>query len=153
MRRKVVCKLWVVFALAVLPVAVAAAAGSSVKVKVSPGIGGIHTHFTLRFSIPDATGSLTGLSRSDSLMINGPSRTGCVGAADVPLRAAAAHHTFDITLNPTLPDGHWCTGTFRGTLTEESEPICAPGPVQPQIMCPEYVLAPLVLGRFRFTVK
>jgi hypothetical protein len=144
--------LWVAFALAVVLAAGASAVGSSTKVQVSPGTGGVHTNFRLRFSIPDATGSMTGLTRSDSIVITGPSRKGCVGAAGVPLRAAAAHHTFNITLNPTHLDGHWCTGTFRGTLLEESATVCGPGPVQHKIMCPDYIVAPRVLGRFKFTV-
>ena len=56
--------IWVAFALAAAPAALAAAIGSSTKVTVSPAIGGIHTgSFKLRFSIPDATGELSGLSR------------------------------------------------------------------------------------------
>jgi hypothetical protein len=128
------------------------ALGAGIPVRVSPGKGGIHTNFMLRFSIPDATGS-TGLSDvADSVSISGPGHTGCIGTADLPLRSAPAHTAFKLSLNPSHLHGHWCTGTFTGAVVERRTTICPPGPVRQSILCPLYVVAPRVLGRFRFAV-
>ena len=139
-----------------LSLAIAASApvalGAGTRVRVSPGRGGIHTNFVLRFSIPDATGTTGSVDVADSVSISGPGHKGCVGAADLPLRSAPAHAAFTFTLNPSHLHGHWCTGTFTGALVERRTTICPPGPVRQSIVCPLYVVAPRVLGRFRFTV-
>jgi hypothetical protein len=129
-----------------------AALGAGTWVRVSPGKGGIHTNFVLRFSIPDATGTTGNVTVSDSISVSGPTRKGCVGDADLPLRAAAAHTAFKLALDPSHLNGHWCTGRFTGALVERQTTICQPGPVQRAIVCPLYVVAPRVLGRFNFTV-
>jgi hypothetical protein len=150
MVRKLLGTLIVLVGLAAVPTA-AGALGASTPVRVSPGSGGIHTDFKLRFTIPDATGMFANVDRSDSISVNGPSRQGCVGQTELPLHSAAAGTAFQVRLNPAHLDGHWCTGTFRGMLMESQTPICEPVPVQ--IVCPDYELAPQVLGRFTFHVK
>ena len=132
--------------------ALGAGKGGGVPIRVSPGKGGIHTRFVLRFSIPDATGTTGNVNVSDSVSVSGPSHKGCVGQAEIPMRSAAAHTTFKITLNPSHLNGHWCAGRFNGMLVERRTTICPPGPVRPAIVCPLYVLAPRVLGRFQFAV-
>jgi hypothetical protein len=127
-----------------------AALGAGTRVRVTPGKGGIHTNFRLRFSIPDATGTTGNVDVADSVSVSGPAHKGCVGEADLPLRSAPAGTAFTLTLNPAHLHGHWCTGTFTGALVERRTTICSPGPTQ--IVCPLYVIAPRVLGRFRFTV-
>jgi hypothetical protein len=37
-------------------------------------------------------------------------------------------------------------------LVQRRTTMCPPGPVRQAIVCPLYVIAPRVLGRFRFTV-
>ena len=138
-----------------LAVSASAALGAGVggvQIHVSPGKGGIHTRFVLRFSIPDATGTTGNVNDSDAVSVSGPSHKGCVGQAEIPMRSAAAHTAFKITLNPSHLDGHWCAGKFTGTLVERHTTICRPLPVQEQIVCPLYVLAPRVIGRFKFQV-
>ena len=98
------------------------------------------------------TGTTGNVNDSDSVSVSGPSHKGCVGQAEIPMRSAAAHTTFKITLNPSHLDGHWCAGKFTGTLVERYTTICQPLPVQEQIVCPLYVLAPRVIGRFKFQV-
>jgi hypothetical protein len=68
------------------------------------------------------------------------------------MRSAAARTAFKITLNPSHFNGHWCAGRFTGTLLERRTTICGPPPVRAQIVCPLYVLAPRVIGRFKFQV-
>jgi hypothetical protein len=132
--------------------ALGARTAGGVPIHVSPGKGGIHTRFVLRFAIPDATGTAGNANVSDSVSVSGPSHKGCVGEAEIPMRSAAAGTAFKITLNPSHLDGHWCAGKFTGMLVERQTTICGPPPVEQQIVCPLYVLAPRVLGRFRFQV-
>ena len=134
------------------PVALGADTGGGVRIRVSPARGGTHTTFVLRFSIPVATGMTGSLRVSDDVTVNGPAATGCVGHAELPLRAAPAHTAFTVTLNPSHLDGHWCTGRFNGMLVQRQTTLCPPGPVQQAMICPLYVIAPRVLARFRFTV-
>jgi hypothetical protein len=135
---------------AAAPVALGAGKGGGVPIRVSPGTGGIHTNFVLRFSIPDASGITGDVDVADSVSVTGEGHRGCVGEAELPLRSAPAGTAFKLTLNPSHLDGHWCTGRFSGALVERRTTICAPVPEQ--IVCPLYVVAPRVLGRFRFTV-
>jgi hypothetical protein len=132
------------------PSALGAGTGGGVPIRISPGKGGIHTNFVLRFSIPDATGRTGDLDVADSVSVSGPGHNGCIGEAELPLRSAPADTAFRLTLNPTRLDGHWCAGRFNGALVERRTTICAPGPVR--IACPMYVVAPRVLARFHFTV-
>ncbi len=132
--------------------ALGAGTAGGVPIRVSPGEGGIHTRFVLRFSIPDATGTTGNVSVSDSISVSGPSHKGCVGQAEIPMRSAAADTAFKITLNPSRLNSHWCAGRFTGTLLERHTTICAPPPGPQQIVCPLYVLAPRVIGRFAFRV-
>ena len=147
--------LWGMILLSVAGLASAPAAlatGAGVPVRVSPGKGGIHTTFVLRFSIPAATGTTGGVGVSDDVTVSGHGHAGCVGHADLPLRAAPAHTAFKVTLDPSHLNGHWCTGRFNGMLVQRQTTICPPGPVQGAIVCPLYVIAPRVLARFQFTV-
>jgi hypothetical protein len=134
------------------PAALGAGQGEGVPIRVSPGKGGIHTNFRLRFSIPDATGTTGSSDVTDWVSVSGPRHPGCIGDADLPLRSAAADTAFMLTLNPSYLHGHWCLGTFTGALVERRTTICPPGPVRQSIECPLYVVAPRVLGRFHFTV-
>jgi hypothetical protein len=135
-----------------IAVSAPAALGADTPMRVSPGKGGIHTNFVLRFSIPDATSTTGSFDVTDAVSVSGPGHTGCVSEADLPLRSAPAHTAFKLTLNPSHLHGHWCTGTFTGALVERRTTICPPGPVRESIVCPLYVIAPRVLGNFHFTV-
>jgi hypothetical protein len=134
------------------PVALGAGASGEVPIQVSPGKGGIHTNFVLRFSIPVATGTTGDFSVSDYVTVSGHGHAGCVGHAELPLRSAPAHTAFKLTLNPSRLNGHWCTGRFNGMLVQRQTTACPPGPVQRAIICPLYVVAPRVLAQFQFTV-
>lgn len=128
------------------------ALGAGTRVRVSPGRGGIHTSFVLRFSIPVATGTAGDLDVSDYVTVSGHGHAGCVGQAELPLRSAPADTAFKITLNPSHLNGHWCAGRFNGMLVQRQTTVCPPGPVRQAIVCPLYVIAPRVLARFQFTV-
>jgi hypothetical protein len=136
----------------VIAVSAPVALGAGVPVRVSPGKGGIHTDFVLRFSIPDATGAMGSVDVTDSVSVSGPAHTGCVSEVDLLLRSVPARTAFKLTLNPARLHGHWCTGRFTGALVERRTTICPPGPVRQSIVCPLYVVAPRVVGSFHFTV-
>jgi hypothetical protein len=133
-------------------VATPAALGAGTRVRVSPGRGGIGTTFVLRFTIPDATGTRGDAAVSDELDISGPGHAGCLGSANVPLRSAPADTAFKVALDPKHLNGDWCPGAFAGSLVERQTSVCPPLPVRARIVCPLYVVAPRVIGRFRFTV-
>jgi len=141
-----------IFLSLVITVSAPVALGAGIPMRVSPGKGGIHTNFLLRFSIPDATGTTGSSDVTDAVSVSGPRHTGCVNEGDLLLRAAPAHTAFKLTLNPSHLHGHWCVGAFTGALVERRTTICPPGPVRQAIVCPLYVVAPRVLGHFRFTV-
>ena len=126
--------------------------GGGVPIQVSPARGGTHTRFVLRFSIPVATGATWGLRVSDDVTVTGPPAVGCVRHAERLLGTAPAHTAFEVTLDPSQPNGRWCTGRFNGVLVQRQVTLCPPGPVRDAIVCPLYVIAPRVLARFRFTV-
>jgi hypothetical protein len=128
---------------------VALAAGT--RVRVSPGRGGVHTSFVLRFAIPSATGTSGAINVSDYISVRGLSRAGCVGQLEQPLPVARAHTSFRIALNPSHLNQKWCGGRFNGELVQRTTNVCGGGPPA-QIVCPLFVVAPRVLSRFRFTV-
>ncbi len=134
-----------------LSVGTPAALAAGTRVRVSPGRGGVHTSFVLRFAIPAATGTSGGVNVSDYITVRGASHAGCVGQLEQPLRVAPAHTTFRIALNPSHLNQKWCAGRFNGQLVQRTTNVCAGGPPA-QIACPLFVVAPRVLSRFRFTV-
>jgi hypothetical protein len=152
MRRMLYGMILLSLGLAVSASAAWGAGPGGVRMRVSPGRGGIHARFVVRFSIPDATGATGNVNVWDTVSVRGPDRKGCVGQAEIPLRTAPALTAFKITLNPSHLNGHWCAGRFDGALVERRSPICGPTPAPAQIICPLYVLAPRVIGRFRFQV-
>jgi hypothetical protein len=123
-----------------------------VQMRVSPRRGGIHTRFVVRFSIPDATGMTGNVNVWDTLSVRGPARRGCVREAEIPLRTAPANTSFKIALDPAHLDGNWCAGRFAGVLVERRSPVCEPTRVPARFICPLYVVAPRVIGRFRYEV-
>ncbi len=144
---------WGAIVLAVgLAVSVPPALGAETRVSVTPARGGVHTNFTLRFVIPAATGITGAINVSDDVTVSGHGHVGCIGETELPLHSAPASTAFRITLNPAHLNGQWCSGTFTGVLIQRETSLCQPGPVQTAIACPLYVLAPQVIGRFRFTV-
>jgi hypothetical protein len=122
----------------------------STRVYVSPGSGGQHTKFKLRFRIPNATGMPGLLRRADLLSVSGPSRKGCISGTSVTLgspRPAGAR--LRVTLNPSGLGGDWCVGTFRGRLIETQQVICPP----PTRACPDFAVAPRTIAQFKFRVQ
>jgi hypothetical protein len=119
----------------------------STRVYVTPGSGGQHTKFRLRFRIPDATGMSGLFRRTDLLSVSGPSRAGCISRTSVTLRSAQAGARLRMTLNPSGLGGRWCVGTFHGQIVENEQVIC-----QRLRACPDIAVAPRTIARFKFRV-
>jgi hypothetical protein len=66
------------------------------------------------------------------------------------LPAAAAGSTVRARLVPGHVGGRWCTGTFRGVITQTVSVTCGSGPA---VACPMLVIAPQTIGRFHFRVR
>jgi hypothetical protein len=138
-------------ALAFAPAAGALTAGTAAttKVAVTPGTGGTHTRFRFSFRMPTATGLAGGWSRVNMLSVDTRMRSGCVWEASSALPRLPAGRMMRVSLNPSRLGGSWCTGTFHGEIVESQRIICSPLPVD---VCPQLVIAPQVLARFKFRV-
>jgi hypothetical protein len=152
MRRGALMVMVTIAALAVVPAA-SAVQGQlfrTVPVHVKPATGLVRSTFAVSLRIPAATGSTGGVRRTNELSVNGPQRAGCVSHAAMGLPAEPANTLVRMRLNPRKLGGRWCVGTFQGLITEDSSIICNP---RPQYVCPELVIAPETIGKFKFRVK
>jgi hypothetical protein len=91
------------------------------------------------------------LQTSDTITVQGPHRSGCMGTVDRRLRAAAADTAFTVALNPSRTNQHWCAGRFKGELVQTETYHCPGGPPA-AIACPLFLVAPRTLARFSFRV-
>jgi len=139
--------------LVVVPTAGAVGASSSqASVRVHPATGGPRTAFTITVRIPAQTGTSGVFRRSDTVTATGPSRKGCAASAEAPLPAAAAGSTVRVRMVPGRRSAHWCTGTFRGVVTQSQSTTCGGGG-SPHLACPMLMIRPQTIGRFRFRVR
>jgi hypothetical protein len=142
--------IWLSALVAVMAVAQAATAGLSTRVSVKPGSGSPRTRFTLTFRVPQATGTFGSIIRTDTLSVSGPRHDGCVSGTAMTLRSAKRGARAMVTLTPgPVRRGGWCAGQFSGKVVQSEAVRCAPGPA---IACPDLVIAPQVIARFRFRV-
>src|ERR1700684_377779 len=150
MRRGALAVLAVAVGLVAVPVALPLPQKSStlVPVRVSPSTGSPHTTFSVSLRIPSQTGTSGFIRRTDTLAVDDPHHSGCVGAAQMTLPAAAADTMVRIRLIPSRLGGHWCTGRFGGVVTETEQTSCPP-----EKGCPLFVVAPRTIARFHFRVR
>lgn len=128
----------------------AAGAGLSTHVSVKPGSGNPGTRFALSLRIPEATGTFGSVVRHDTLSVSGPSGRGCVSSLTVRLRSAKRGAHLTLTLRPASSvTGGWCTGEFNGRVVQQEVLRCPPRPMH---VCPDFLLAPRTIARFRFHV-
>ena len=148
MRRGVLILIAGITALAAVPVALATSGTTTAH--ISPGRGGIHQKFQFSMRVATATGTTGRTTRSDSVEISGPKRSGCVSSTTSLLPSASANTMVRETFNPARLGGHWCTGTFHGEVLQRENTVCSPLPVM--IICPQLEVAPQVIARFSFRV-
>jgi len=136
-------------ALAVVVLGVlAAGASAATQAGVSPAVGHRHTRFTVSFETTLATGSFTGLRRSDEVSATGPQRSGCVGSMTVGTGPHPAGASVSVRLAPGV--GHaWCTGRYQGQVVQFQTIVCGPPKM---VACPMLAIAPQTIARFRFRV-
>lgn len=143
-------------ATALLAVAVAAASataaglGPTTRVTVKPGSGTAQTRFAFSFRVPVATGTFGSLVRTDTFSVNGPSAAHCQSRVTRALRPAKQGKRVKLTLAPAKGRGGWCPGQWHGTVVQSVLIRCNPTPGR---ACPQLVIAPRVISRFRFRVK
>ena len=91
---------------------------STPSASVMPARGSPRTHFTVSFASP-ATGAGT-MVRYDVAASVRPGR-GCTSSALASALARRGVGWVRVTLAP-FGIGHWCSGTYRGTVRELTEP-------------------------------
>jgi hypothetical protein len=138
-------------ALALVPAAGALtdSAATTTKVIVRPATGGPHTRFKFSFRSPNTIGIGGDWSRVDTLSVAVAKRPGCISDRVVILPRSQAGTMVRVTLNPSRLGGSWCIGTFRGEIVERQRILCSPLPVD---LCPQVIIAPQVIARFKFRV-
>ena len=125
-------------------IAVPTACAELIAVRVSPGRGGLHTRFDVRFRSPSTLGRGGIIDRSDTVTVAGPAGRGCRSSQSRAVTSAAQGATVHVTLTP---GPGWCAGHFKGAIVAEEHVVCQGGE-----MCPQFVVAPQTIGRFQFTV-
>ena|SRR5947209_1260154 len=131
----------------------AAAAGHHAPaVSVSPGSGGPHSIFRVRFRAPAAVGASPATSSSYWISASTQSRAGCQWS--VTRRVSSAHkgEIEYVRLVAGNGSGGWCRGTFRGTVVLVRAPRCGP-PIASAVLCPEFVDIAAQVGKFSFRVR
>lgn len=115
---------------------------------VSPLRGGRSTRFVLHLTTRQRLGVSGGL-RSDYRVTVSRSDGSCAVAFTIA-RAAAGARLHEV-LHAASRAG-WCRGRYKGVVSLDRAPSCMPLPNGQAIACPQFVLAPVGVGRFSFTV-
>ncbi|MGZ4186391.1 MAG: hypothetical protein ACXVUE_23205 [Solirubrobacteraceae bacterium] len=115
------------------------------RIKVNPGSGQRDTHFSVTFTAPDRTGTISGTTRRYQVGAATAQKQGCVATANKSVGASRAGARVSTTLTPV--GGRWCTGTYKGKIVETTMPRCEPGKV-----CPAFIGILRVVGTFKFRV-
>ncbi len=149
MRRWMICGALATALLAVMAAtATAATLGPTTRVTVKPGSGTPATRFAFSLRVPVATGRFGLLSRTDTLSVTGPPGAQCESRASRALKPAKKGKRVKLTLRPAKSG--WCVGKWRGTVLQTEAFRCSPTAGR---VCPDLVVAPRVIGSFRFRVK
>jgi hypothetical protein len=116
--------------------------------KVRPARGHPATRFVLELTARQRLGATTG-SSADYRVTVSRAGGGCGDALEISSAAAGAH--LRRTLRPPSSAG-WCRGRYAGSVILDRAPSCAPQANGRPVACPDFMLAPVVVGRFGFTV-
>jgi hypothetical protein len=116
---------------------------------VRPARGGRHTKFVLELTARQTLGR-GGDARADyRVTLSGPD--GACSDEFTIASATAGAHLREALHAPTRAG--WCRGRYTGVVILDRGPSCPPlqSAAQP-VACPDYVIAPVTVGRFGFTV-
>ncbi len=130
---------------------VALATPTRSHVRVAPTAIRVRTNVVLRFRQPDTTGVRDGERFTETVRVNGPSRSGCVGAGSVGVGDADAGTAMRVTLRPYRLGGRWCTGLYRGRVQIVTGPSCPVG--GPPHACPMWLSAPRFVAGYDFRFR
>ena len=117
----------------------------SARITVSPSSGHRGTHFDVKFTAPEKTGTVSGATRRYQVGAATSQQQGCVASANKSVGASRAGARVSTTLTPI--GGRWCTGTYKGKIVETVMPKCAAGKV-----CPAFIGILRTIGTFKFRV-
>ncbi len=118
-------------------------------VGVAPKYGTRSTKFTVSFTAPDRSGVTATMDRRYEVSATGPAGAkGCVDSATRLGYSPRARARVRVILNPKAFGRGWCTGSFSGTVTEITGPVCPKGEI-----CPAFAVLVRTLGRFKFHVR
>ena len=123
-----------------------AISAKSARIRVSPGSGHRRTHFDVKFTAPEKTGTVSGATRRYQVGAATSQQQGCVASAIKSVGASRAGARVSTTLTPI--GGSWCTGTYKGKIVETVTPKCGIGKV-----CPAYIGILRTIGTFKFRVS
>jgi hypothetical protein len=118
----------------------------SARIRVNPGSGHRRTHFSVTFTAPDRTGTISGATRRYQVGAATPQKHGCVATANKSVGALHAGARVGTTLTPV--GGRWCTGIYKGRIVETTMPRCEPGK-----LCPAFIGILRVVATFKFRVS
>jgi hypothetical protein len=119
-------------------------------VTVKPGSGTPQTHFAFSFRVPVATGTFGSLVRTDTFSVSGPRGAHCQSKVTRTLRRDKKGKRVTLTIRPGKGRGGWCAGQWHGTVVQSEAIRCNPTPAR---VCPDLVVAPRTIARFKFGVK
>jgi hypothetical protein len=117
----------------------------SAQIRVSPASGHRRTHFVVKFTAPEKTGTVSGATRRYQVGAATSQQQSCVAAAAKSVGASHAGARVSATLTPI--GGPWCTGTYKGKIIETVTPKCGIGKV-----CPAFIGILHTIGTFKFRV-
>ncbi len=123
-----------------------AISAKSARIRVSPSSGHRRTHFDVKFTAPEKTGTVSGATRRYQVGAATSQQQGCVASANKSVGASRAGARVSTTLTPI--GGRWCTGTYKGKIVETVTPKCGIGKV-----CPAYIGILRTIGTFKFRVS
>ena len=123
-----------------------AISAKSARIRVTPASGHRRTHFTVTFTAPEKTGTVSGATRRYQVGAATSQSQACVATANGSVGASRAGARVSTTLTPIA--GRWCTGTYKGKIVETVTPRCAAGKV-----CPAFIGILRTIGTFKFRVS
>ena len=121
---------------------------STLHVAVKPGTGSAKTHFVIDFRAGEKTGTFGTSVRYYRVTASLRAGSGCQSSVTTRAPASNAGANERVVLSPG-GSRSWCAGTFSGQVWEVTTMTCGP-PVD--AVCPDFVIAPRLVGTFRFRV-
>jgi len=132
-----------------IPSVLSAPASQQTDPAVHPERGHAGTKFVLELTARQRLGVSGGL-RADYRVTFARRGGGCAGAFTIGSASSGAR-LHERLAAPSRAG--WCRGHYTGTVILERGPSCSPTTTSgPPVACPAFLLAPVTVGQFSFTV-